>query len=287
MNRNELINLIITISKEPDAFEILEREYEDTSVDELRQVIIECGVMPEVFSHDSSEEKLWAKYSDIMLSICLGHLRINAEVLRTRGDSADVFGKTLGYSIVGDAKTFRLSRTAKNQKDFKIKALDDWRRSNNFALLAGPLNQYPSSRSQIYKQAIEKNVTLISYVHLNYMLKHYTGKEDLSPLWMTGKRLYRKLPKKNYKEASLYWKEIDRVVCKIFKTRDGELDSIKDMEIDVTKRLGLEGIEYWESKIKEYMSLSKEEAIRRLIKADKIEAKIEQIRKAISKGRVL
>jgi len=287
MNRNELIDLIISISKQSDAFEILEREYENTSVDELRQVIIECGIMPEVFSHDSSQEKLWAKYSDIMLSICLIHLGISSDVLRTRGDSADVFGKTSVYSIVGDAKTFRLSRTAKNQKDFKIKALDDWRRSNDFALLAGPLNQYLSNRSQIYQQAIERNVTLISYVHLNYMLKHYTGKEDLYPLWMTGKRLSTELPKKDHRKAPLYWREIDRVVCEIFNTHDEELDRIKDMEIDVTRKLGLEGIQYWESKVKEYMSLSKEEAIRHLIKADKIEAKIEQIRKAISKGRVL
>jgi hypothetical protein len=37
-----------------------------------------------------------------------------------RADSADVEGATKDYTIVGDAKAFRLSRTAKNQKDFKV-----------------------------------------------------------------------------------------------------------------------------------------------------------------------
>ena len=45
----------------------------------------------------------------------------------------------------------------------------------------------------------------------------------------------------------------------------------------------MEGIKFWQDKIKEYESLSKKEAIRRLIKADKIETKIEQIRKAIER----
>ena len=33
------------------------------------------------------------------------------------------------YSLVADAKAFRLSRTAKNQKDFKVQAMDGlaWR----------------------------------------------------------------------------------------------------------------------------------------------------------------
>jgi len=49
----------------------------------------------------------------------------------------------------------------------------------------------------------------------------------------------------------------------------------------MTRRLGMEGIAYWEGKIAEYQFLSKEEAVRLLIKADKIDQKIEQIRKAI------
>lgn len=161
--RKALIDLIFKIAKERDAFDRLESHLAKISRKQLSENIIECGILPEMFPHDSSEEKLWAKYSDIILSRALSFLNVPAEVLRTRGDSADVFGKTKIYSIVGDAKTFRLSRTAKNQKDFKVKALDDWRKGNNYAILVSPLTQYPNRKSQIYRQAIERNITLLSY----------------------------------------------------------------------------------------------------------------------------
>lgn len=250
---------------------------------DITSALIECGVMPEIFVHDSSEEKLWAKYSDILLSLSLNHLGIPSEVIRMRGDSADVLGRNYAYSIVGDAKTFRLSRTAKNQKDFKIKALDDWRRANDYALLLGPLSQFPCNRSQIYVQTIERNVTLLSYVHLTFLLEHHTDSDDLEQLWQTGRRLAASFARNEHKNASIYWAEIDRIVCHIVRCPSSELNACKKIEKQKRTNLGVEGIQYWQSKIKEYRSLSKEEAIRRLIKADKIEAKIDQIRRAIER----
>jgi type II restriction enzyme len=67
---------------------------------------------------------LWAKYCDILLSKTWNYLGIQSQVIRARGNAADVMGTTPEYTIVGDAKAFRLSRTAKNQKDFKVSALD-------------------------------------------------------------------------------------------------------------------------------------------------------------------
>src|ERR1035437_7608433 len=119
--REKTIELIFKIAKEKDAFDILEKQISKTTRKELSENIIECGILPEMFGHDSSEEKLWAKFSDIILAQSLNHLGIKSEVLGARGNSADVYGKTKEYSIVGDAKTFRLSRTAKNQKDFKVR----------------------------------------------------------------------------------------------------------------------------------------------------------------------
>jgi len=283
MNRKQLIDMVFRVSGNRDAFEMLEGALQGMNKTETEQALIECGVLPEVFDHDSSEEKLWAKYSDILLARSFSFLGIKAEVMRTRGDSADVFGKTESYSIVGDAKTFRLSRTAKNQKDFKIKALDDWRRTNDYAVLVGPLNQFPANGSQIYQQAIERNVTILSYVHLRFMLESFAGTEDLNPIWQTGTRLAASLTKAHQKQAIPYWREIDRVVSVAFGEESSALADLKRTERDTTRQLGLEGIQYWESKIAEYWSLSKEDAIRRLIKADKIERKIEQIRRAIDR----
>ncbi|MEY3220772.1 MAG: hypothetical protein RIT27_2129 [Pseudomonadota bacterium] len=204
MLRNEIISLILSIAKQKNAFDKLEETFSNISKEELSHALIKCEVIPECFEHDSSEEKLWAKYCDILLAKSLSFLNIPAEVLRTRGDSADVYGKTENYSIVGDAKAFRLSRTAKNQKDFKIKSLDDWRKSDTYACLISPLSQYPTRSSQIYRQAIDHNVTLLSYTHLKFLVDYFSG-QDLMSLWITQENI---LSIEN-KNAISYWEKID------------------------------------------------------------------------------
>ena len=103
-----MIALVFEIAGLENAFDILESELARITKEELSSNLLECGIIPELLEHDSSEEKLWAKYCDILLAQTWTHLSIPAEVLRARGDSADVFGRTHDYSIVGDAKAFRL-----------------------------------------------------------------------------------------------------------------------------------------------------------------------------------
>ncbi|MBI5563075.1 MAG: HindIII family type II restriction endonuclease [Deltaproteobacteria bacterium] len=279
--RKKIIEFISKVSGEADAFYLLEQSAGKITRDELRENIIECGILPEMFPHDSSTEKLWAKYSDIILAHTLGFLGIPSEVLRVRGNSADVFGKNAEYSIVGDAKTFRLSRTAKNQKDFKVKSLDDWRKKDNYVVLAAPLIQYPSRKSQIYAQAIDKNITLLSYTHLSFLLEYHHG-QDIRPLWETSERLRTSLKTAEHENSASYWKEIDRTVCRITDKLHEDLRRHKESEIVRSKQLGNEGIAYWRGIIRKYKNLSKEEAIARLIKAEKIESKIRTIEETIN-----
>lgn len=277
--RKEIVELIFKVVKEKDAFETLEKHLFNISQKELDENIVECGILPEMFSQNGSEEKIWAKFSDIILAHALSFLGIETSVLGARGNSADVFGKSKDYTIVGDAKTFRLSRTAKNQKDFKISALDTWRKKNNFALLVAPLMQYPTNRSQIYEQAIKKNVTLLSYTHLHFLLDFHNG-NDLQKLWETGKRLSL-LDESEHEKFQVYWNEIDTTVCRIVKQDEVKLKAYKMLEIEKTKQIGNEGIGFWKNKIAGFSKLSKEEAIKLLIKSEKIEAKIKTIEKAI------
>lgn len=280
--RSSIINLVFKIAKENNAFDTLENSLKNISKEVLKENLIECGILPEMFEHDSSEEKLWAKYSDITLSHALNNLGIKSKVLGARGNSADVFGETKNYTLVADAKTFRLSRTAKNQKDFKVEALDNWREGNNYALLVSPLVQYPVNKSQIYQQAIDKNVTIISYTHLYFLLEYYNG-ENLKEIWETGKRLKSKLKNDEKVSSLIYWNEIDDIVCSLLSQSKEELNKIKLLELSKTKQIGKEGIKFWENRIKEFNKLSKDEAIKLLIKAEKIEAKIMTIKKIISK----
>ena len=274
MKRTDVIALIFEVTGSEDAFDILEKEFAEITRPALSSNLLECGIIPELLEHDSSEEKLWAKYCDILLAQTLTHLSIPAEVLRARGDSADVFGRTHAYSIVGDAKAFRLSRTAKNQKDFKVHALNDWRKSNTYACLVSPLYQYPRRVSQIYEQAIEWNVTLLSYIHLKFLLDYADGKK-IDPLWCIGNELPMS------KNARQYWEAIDKTACEITDKSEMSLGDYKQKAIDKTKQLGKEGIDYGETRVATYKKLSQKEAVARLIKAEKVETKIQTIKKAI------
>lgn len=171
MTRLELTRAILPASLDAAPFDHLAAAMATIRPENLGATMLECGIIPESFSHDSSHEKLWAKACDIILAEAFGQLGIPSVVIRTRGNSADVLGNAPNYSIVADAKAFRLSRTAKNQKDYKIKALDDRRRANTFACLVAPLNQFPVENSQIYTQCKERNVTLLSYTHMRFLLE--------------------------------------------------------------------------------------------------------------------
>jgi type II restriction enzyme len=157
--------------------------------------------------------------------------------------------------------------------------LDTWRKKNNFALLVAPLMQYPINRSQIYEQAVRRNVTLLSYTHLHFLLDFFIG-NNLRELWETGKRLSL-LDESEHEKFQVYWNEIDTTVCQIVGQDKEKLKEYKLLEIEKTKQIGKEGISFWKNKIAEFSKLSKEEAIKLLIESEKIEAKIKTIEKAI------
>lgn len=280
--REKVIDDIFKFSGEKNAFELIESKYCSLDKKTLCKELIQVGIMPEVFDHDSSEEKLWSKFSDIVLAKSLELIGLPSEVLRTRGNSADVYSKTKKYTLVSDAKCFRLSRTAKNQKDFKVKALDDWRRQDTYALLVSPLSQYPADKSQIYPQAFSQNVTLLSYVHLQFFIEKGI-KGNLEDLWKLPVYISKNYKKEDQKRGHTYWHAVDAVVCKITGQSIETLAEYKKLEIEKTKEIGEEGINYWKSKIEEFKKLSREEAVRLLIKSQKIEQKIQTIKKAVEK----
>lgn len=278
MNRTHRIHFIQSIAAQTyqDAFHRLEEALKDISLDDLREELLDCGTIPEFFTHDSSEEKLWAKYCDMLLSHTLNRLKIQTTVIRTRGDSADLLGVGDGYTLVADAKAFRLSRSAKNQKDFKVSALDDWRKTNTYACLVAPLYQYPAHQSQIYLQAKVKNVTLLSYIHVRFLLD-YPPQESLESLW----QISRSVPAT--KEARLYWEKVDTLVAGLASQPLSILQAHKKLEILRTVEIGQESIRYWHAVMAHYQTLSREEAIKQLIKAEKIDQKIRVIEDTLTK----
>ncbi len=278
MTRKQVITLITKLVKEDLTFDDyakrLVKELSDLTLEEIKSSLLECGVIPESFGHDSSEEKLYSKYTDILLSVAFNYLGIDSEIVKLRSDSADVEGKTNEYSIVADAKAFRLSRTAKNQKDFKVEALNKWRKGKDYACLVCPLYQYPKSSSQIYRQAIDRNVTMLSYIHLVYMLSQpECGKVSYKILWSAGKAL------KGAKDAVTYWNAIDFAIAEIFKKPLKDLEEFKQAEVKSLEKSAKAETDFLENKIKTIKQLTHQEAITRLIKSEKLDSKIAQIKK--------
>ena len=104
----------------------LSREFQVAGIQSLLGHLRLCGAIPESFGHDSSKEKLYSKYTDAVIHQSYTALGFTSQILSERASSADVECVTHAYSFVADAKAFRLSRTAKNQKDFKVEAMDSW-----------------------------------------------------------------------------------------------------------------------------------------------------------------
>ena len=245
-------------------------------VETLKQI----GIIPESILHDSTEEKLFSKASDAILSRAFRELGLKSSVLRERSDSADVIvaSKFWGYTLVADAKAFRLSRTAKNQKDFRVSALSSWRKDNDYAVLCAPYFQYPIKNSQIYSQALENNVCLFSWEHLVFMLEQgikETKKLNLSKLWNFSEKFSHEVLVSDMKKNFL--PDFNDFILKFLKVKSEAFDkSLQSQILSIIQRGSLEK-SFWLEKIETIKHYSRKQAIEELIKAQRIHEKIKQI----------
>ena len=171
-----------------------------------------CGSIPEHYGHDSSEEKLYSKYTDALLASAFSHIGLTSLVLAERADSADVEAVAENYSLVADAKVFRLSRTAKNQKDFKIEALHGWKRGKPHAMVVCPIYQLPARTSQIYQQAIARNVCIFSFSHLAVLVEFsgLVGRKKATQLLLDILKCAENL--NPTKDSLAYWSCVNRTM---------------------------------------------------------------------------
>lgn len=262
--------------------EILYRELDELHDSDILTHIEEGGMIPEDIQHDSSEEKLFAKYCDYLLARGLTLIGILSNPIAERADAADVQGKgKVGqreYTIIGDAKAFRLSRTAKNQKDFKVDALNRWKKGANYAVLLSPLYQYPTRKSQIYHQAIERTVTLLSFSHLGFLINHKDTIEHsrLEKLWHEYNSL------DTSQNAAPYWARIDELVCEAVEQPKGVLVTYLNNVLGKVYRRAEEQLSHWEKRKQEIEEMSIEQLRTRLIQAERIKNNIATISAFIS-----
>ena len=251
-------------------------------VDHLRL----CGSIPESYGHDSSEEKLYSKYTDSLLAEAFSAFGLKSVVLKERADSADVETFAKSYSFVADAKCFRLSRTAKNQKDFKVQAMDGWKRGKPYAMVVCPIYQLPKRSSQIYEQASSRNVCVFTYSHLAMlvcfsMVEGNTKTEEL--LYELFKTVSALNPSK---DASSYWLAVNRTMLGFSKKVENLWKAEKQATLESIAVAKEEALTYFANEREKIMRLSHEEALKELVRVHKIERRIKFI-KSVTDNRLL
>lgn len=244
----------------------------------------EIGTIPEFISHDSTEEKLFSKASDAVLARAFREIGLKSKVLTARGDSADVIAESpiFGYVLVADAKAFRLSRTAKNQKDFKVAALSSWRQGADYAVLCAPYFHYPSQSSQIYAQALQNNVCLLSWEHLIFLVQHRIRENrsmNLSALWNFCDVYSHKVLCAHMSRCFLG--ELNRTLLDLTQKPDPALCAVLHGQMAAIIKRGAKEIGFWESEMQKIRAYSREQAVQELIQEKKIPQKISQIDKFV------
>lgn len=245
-----------------------------------------CGTIPERYGHDTSEEKLYSKYTDVVIHEAYLAMGFNSLVLKERADVADVECVCVNddYSFVADAKAFRLSRTAKNQKDFKVQAMDGWKHGKPYAMIVCPIYQLPSRTSQIYQQAGARSVCIGTYAHLAVLTRYAQVKSQNKAMELVHE-IFRIVEAMNpSKDANAYWQIVNRKILnfdgglsKIWK--EEKQATIESISISREEALGFLSLER-----ERIMSLSKEEAIKEVLKSRKIENKIRAVKSVSDNG---
>jgi HindIII restriction endonuclease len=283
------IKEIVTISGSfGDDSDRIEAELTDEIKKDGSSAIIDhlqlCGAIPEQYGHDSSEEKLYAKYTDALLAAALRHLGLTSLVLKYRADAADVEAVGANYSLVGDAKVFRLSRTAKNQKDFKVEAMHGWKRNNPHALIVCPIYQLPARTSQIYQQAIARNVCVLSYSHLSVLVlfADKVGKDAAQKLLLAALQSAEAM--NPAKDAVAYWTNLNRAMLKFHKSINDLWQAEKLITLDAIAAAKEEALMFLAEERTRIMRMSREEAIRNLIEDKNIDGREKVVRQVADNG---
>lgn len=264
--------------------EEISQEIKDNGKDSLLGHLRLCGAIPERYGHDTSEEKLYSKYTDVVISEAYLSMGFRSLVLKERADIADVECMNDDYSFVADAKAFRLSRTAKNQKDFKVQAMDSWKHGKPYAMVVCPVYQLPSRTSQIYQQAGARSVCIGTYTHLAVFSRYAEIKSNSKAMELVHE-VFKTVEAMNpSKEATTYWQivngrmlDFDASISNIWQ--EEKRASIESIHVSKKEALG-----FIASERERIMGLAKEEAIEELLQLRKLENKVKAINSVVDKG---
>jgi type II restriction enzyme len=258
-------------------------EYVDSLKDaDIKVLVKEMGTIPESIKASSSEEKLFSKTSDIVLSRCFNMLGLKSTPLSERANSADVMAESIyhQYDLVSDAKCFRMSRTAKNQKDFKVAALGNWRGDEfEYAVLVSPYFQYPKKESQIYKAALDNEVCLLAWEHISILLDCNIKESknfSLETIWKSSQMMKRNTTVD--RSSKCFLPKINEFVAKKLNKNIQSFNKLLGKYKTVIRHRGEFEIECCQKRLEAIDLLTREQAIKQLKKETKLEERIKVIK---------
>jgi type II restriction enzyme len=291
---DELLRIIERVSQLSSAnFDTKARvidEWLESQPDErLESLLAAAGFIPEAYDHDSSEEKIYAKAMDMLIAVALRRIGFDARVSAERSNSADVLASAIGdegpYSMVLDAKAFRLSRTALNPKDYKIEALSTWRKGADYAVLVGPIAGFPEGNSRLFVEASRFAVTLITFSHLACLLRSKAASVDkLRRLWGSTPNIR---SVSSDLTATQYWLEVDGVFCEASGISMTEWKIYRRRYFQALISVADHQVQYYLEQERQVRAMDKETLATLAIRALKIEGRIATIRQRAIKTRML
>lgn len=262
----------------------LSSEIRDEGIESLIGHLRLCGAIPASYRVNSSEEKLFSKYTDVVIHEAFKAMGFRSLVLKERAGVADVECVAPEYGFVADAKAFRLSRTTVNQKDLKISSMNSWKHGKPYATVVCPSYQMPSRKSAIYQDAATYSVLISTYTHLTVAVR-YAAATNTQRAVELMQRIFESVERLNpAKSASDYWRTINNALISfdpsiVLLWREEKLALLD--AISISKK---EALQVLASERERIMKLSHDEAIQEALKLSKLESRIREINKVSDNG---
>ena len=162
--------------------------------------------------------------------------------------------------------------------------MDRWKHGKPYAMVVCPIYQLPSKNSQIYQQAITRNVCVFTYSHLSLLVR-YADEVSKSKSEDLLYEIFKTIPALNPSKSAVdYWLGVNKTILghskSIFELwQDEKIAATESIEI-----AKVEALKYLASEREKIMRMSHEEALRELVKASKIESKIRTIKNISDNG---
>ena len=204
--------------------------------DLLKEHLSFCGIIPEYFTHDSSEEKKYSKFSEVIMCRVFDKLGAEVALIEERANRADLIIDFDDKRYVADTKCFRMSRSALNPKDYKINAMVKWMEKDEAAggILIGSF--FPQDRSRLWTEAVDNKILILSYAHIYHIL-HKGELEDYEELFEEMID-FSTLHNPNMTQ---YWNHIDSII----EDEIPDLKETKQLFRDKLNEIRVLSLNYW------------------------------------------